>query len=150
MHLVVLGFLKTNVAGPAPQALRTHISTSHLTHPMAPAHAWSPNMTGHEVPKGLPTQTNEIHQPQMGGSRVCMPFRMSHRTCPSENVAVIGCLRLVIGIVQVCHSWDASGLATCAVKWPSYLRVFVCVFAFVVWLLVCVPPPYRPLTQVPT
>ena len=60
---------------------------------MAPAHAWSPNMTGHEAPKRLPTQTNEIHQPQMGGSRVCMPFRMSHRACPGENVAVIGCLK---------------------------------------------------------
>ena len=93
MHLVVLGFLKTNVAGPAPHDLRTHSSTSHLTHPMAPAHAWSPEVSDPEAPKGLPTQTNEIHQPHMGGSRVCMPFRMSHKACPGDNVHVIGCLK---------------------------------------------------------
>ena len=30
----------------------------------------------------------------------------------------------------MCHSWGALGLVTCVVKWPSYLRVFVCVFCF--------------------
>ena len=114
MHLVVLGFLKTNVAGPAPHDLRTHSSTSHLTHPIAPTHAWSPNMTGPEAPKGLPTQTNEIHQPQMGGSRVCMPFRMSHRACPGENKAVIGCLK-----AGHCSS---SGVSLLGCLGPGHMR----------------------------
>ena len=151
VHLVVLGFLKTNVAGPAPHDLRTHSSTSHLTHPGAPAHPWSPNMTGPEAPKGLPTQTNEIHQPQMGGPRLCMPFRMSHRACPGENVAVIGCLKA--------GHRSCSNVLFLVCLGPRHMRgqmahptcVCLCAcFAFVVWLLMCVLPSCCPSTQVPT
>ena len=105
-------------------------------------------MTGPEAPKGLPTQTNEIHQPQMGGSRVCMPFRMSHRACPGENVAVIGCLKA--------GHRSCSSVSFLGCLGPGHMRgqmailpaicLCACV-AFVVWVLMCVLPPYCPLKK---